>query len=104
MPEIGGSAWSDSQKERNISQERIRINEQIRISPVRLIDDEGGQVGIVSIEEARDLADEKGLDLVEVAPEARRIPQSPLVSKQAARFVCLFFESALHTHKIAPVV
>lgn len=55
----------------NISQERIRINEQIRISPVRLIDDEGGQVGIVSIEEARDLADDRGLDLVEVAPEAR---------------------------------
>jgi len=38
---------------------------------VRLIDDEGGQVGIISIEEARDLADDRGLDLVEVAPEAR---------------------------------
>ncbi len=67
----GGSPWIDSQKERNISQDRTRINEQIRISPVRLIDDEGGQVGIVSIEEARDLADDRGLDLVEVAPEAR---------------------------------
>ncbi len=71
MSDIGGSAWFDSKKERNISQERIRINEQIRISPVRLIDDEGGQVGIVSIEEARELADDRGLDLVEVAPEAR---------------------------------
>ena len=38
---------------------------------MRLIDGEGGQVGIVSIEEARDLADDQGLDLVEVAPEAR---------------------------------
>ncbi|SVE58133.1 uncharacterized protein METZ01_LOCUS510987, partial [marine metagenome] len=36
-----------------------------------MIDDVGGQVGIVSIEEARELATEKGLDLVEVAPEAR---------------------------------
>ncbi|MCH7932752.1 MAG: translation initiation factor IF-3 [Gemmatimonadetes bacterium] len=54
-----------------MSQDRTRINEQIRISPVRLIDDEGGQVGIVSIEEARELADDRGLDLVEVAPEAR---------------------------------
>ena len=36
-----------------------------------MIDDEGGQVGIVSIEEARELADDRGLDLVEVAPEAR---------------------------------
>ena len=69
--DIGGSAWFDAKKERNISQDRTRINEQIRISPVRLIDDEGGQVGIVSIEEARDLADDRGLDLVEVAPEAR---------------------------------
>ena len=54
-----------------LARERIRINEQIRISPVRLIDDEGGQVGIVSIEEARDLAFDRGLDLVEVASEAR---------------------------------
>ena len=69
--DVGGSAWFDAKKERNISQDRTRINEQIRISPVRLIDDEGGQVGIVSIEEARDLADDRGLDLVEVAPEAR---------------------------------
>jgi translation initiation factor IF-3 len=38
---------------------------------VRLIDDEGGQVGIVSIDEARQRAQEKGLDLVEVAPDAR---------------------------------
>lgn len=37
---------------------------------MRLIDDEGGQVGIVSIREAQQLAEEKGLDLVEVAPNA----------------------------------
>ncbi len=36
-----------------------------------MIDDEGGQVGIISIDEARAIATEKGLDLVEVAPEAR---------------------------------
>ena len=71
MPEIGRQYWVRLVKERDISQEIIRINEQIRISPVRLIDDEGGQVGIVSIEEARDLAFDRGLDLVEVAPEAR---------------------------------
>lgn len=58
-------------EETTIKGQRVRINDQIRISPVRLIDDEGGQVGIVSIEEARDLASERGLDLVEVAPEAR---------------------------------
>lgn len=48
-----------------------RINERIRVPEVRLIDDEGNQVGIVNTDEARALADEKGLDLVEVAPQAK---------------------------------
>lgn len=47
------------------------MNEQIRISPVRLIDDDGSQVGIVSLDEARQRAEAKDLDLVEVAPDAR---------------------------------
>ena len=54
-----------------ISDKRVRVNEQIRISPVRLITDDGEQIGIVSIDEARDRATERGLDLVEVAPDAR---------------------------------
>jgi translation initiation factor IF-3 len=47
------------------------VNEQIRISPVRLIQDDGEQIGIVSIDEARERATERGMDLVEVAAEAR---------------------------------
>jgi len=47
------------------------VNEQIRISPVRLIDADGEQVGVVSLDTARDRAEEAGLDLVEVAPTAR---------------------------------
>jgi len=47
------------------------VNDDIRVSPVRLIDNEGEQVGVISIEEARELADERGYDLVEVAPDAR---------------------------------
>ena len=49
------------------------MNEQIRLSPVRLIGADGEQVGIVPIEEARRLAADAGLDLVEVAPDARPI-------------------------------
>jgi len=49
----------------------VAINNQIRISPVRLVDAEGEQVGIVSIEDARAAASARGLDLVEVAPNAR---------------------------------
>lgn len=47
------------------------MNDQIRISPVRLIQDDGEQIGIVSIDEARERAEDRGMDLVEVAAEAR---------------------------------
>ena len=49
----------------------MRINRQIRISPVRLIGADGSQVGVVSVEDALRIAAESGLDLVEVAPLAR---------------------------------
>lgn len=48
-----------------------RVNEQIRISPVRVIGADGSQLGILPIEAARESAREQGLDLVEVAPNAR---------------------------------
>ncbi|MBF0175945.1 MAG: translation initiation factor IF-3 [Magnetococcales bacterium] len=48
-----------------------RINEQIRVPEVRLIDENSEQVGIISRTEAMSRAFEVGLDLVEVAPEAR---------------------------------
>ncbi|MCO4768566.1 MAG: translation initiation factor IF-3 [Deltaproteobacteria bacterium] len=48
-----------------------RINRQIRISPIRLIDGEGNQVGIIETYEAMKMAEESGLDLVEVSPQAR---------------------------------
>jgi translation initiation factor IF-3 len=48
-----------------------RINERIRVPEVRLIDEQGTQVGIVPTEQALALASERDLDLVEVAPEAK---------------------------------
>lgn len=48
-----------------------RVNDQIRISPVRLIDQENQQVGIVSTDEALRIAQDAGLDLVEVSPNDR---------------------------------
>lgn len=48
-----------------------RVNEQIRISPVRLIGEDGEQIGVVAIDKARERAAEVQLDLVEVAPRAR---------------------------------
>jgi translation initiation factor IF-3 len=49
----------------------LRINEQIRISPVRLIGAGGEQLGVVPTSQAMDLAREANLDLVEVAPNER---------------------------------
>ena len=46
------------------------INEAISARQVRVIDDAGGQLGILSTEQALDLALEQGLDLVEVSPQA----------------------------------
>jgi translation initiation factor IF-3 len=48
-----------------------RINERIRVPEVRLIDDEGKQVGVMKTPDALVFAQERELDLVEVAPEAR---------------------------------
>jgi len=54
----------------NFIEKDIRVNEAIRRPEVRLIDVDGSQVGVVSIKEALALAKERGLDLVEVAPNA----------------------------------
>ncbi len=48
-----------------------RINERIRVPEVRLIDDDGQQVGVLKIADALKFAQDRDLDLVEVAPEAR---------------------------------
>ncbi len=48
----------------------MRVNEQIRVREVRLIDDEGNQQGIVPTLEALRMAKERELDLVEVSPNA----------------------------------
>jgi len=47
-----------------------RVNRQIRITPIRLIDAENNQVGIVATQDAVRMAQEAGLDLVEVSPNA----------------------------------
>ncbi len=50
---------------------RIRVNKQIRFSPLRVIGPDGAQLGILDVETAMAKALEFGLDLVEVAPTAR---------------------------------
>ncbi|MDA0770797.1 MAG: translation initiation factor IF-3 [Chloroflexi bacterium] len=47
-----------------------RVNERIRVPEVRTVDEDGEQLGVLSIQDAMKLAEEKGMDLVEVAPQA----------------------------------
>ena len=47
-----------------------QINEEIRDKEVRLIDSDGSQLGIVSIQQAMETAMQRGLDLVKIAPKA----------------------------------
>jgi translation initiation factor IF-3 len=52
------------------NRDTTRINDAIRVPNVRLIDDDGSQLGIKSTDEAREYAYGKNLDLVEVAAQA----------------------------------
>lgn len=53
-----------------ISTRPVRVNERIRVREVRLIDEDGTQLGVVQTRDALEIAREKGLDLVEVQPNA----------------------------------
>jgi translation initiation factor IF-3 len=55
---------------RPVNRDTTRINDAIRVPNVRLIDDDGAQLGIKSTDEAREYAYGKNLDLVEVAAQA----------------------------------
>ncbi len=57
---------SDTQR----NDDEIRINENITAKQVRLIDAENENRGIVSLKEALALAEEEGLDLIEISPQA----------------------------------
>lgn len=56
---------------RGARRESHRVNHQIRISRILVIDQHGEKLGEMSPDEGRDLADAAGLDLVEVVPHAR---------------------------------
>ena len=49
----------------------LMINEQIRDKEIRLVGSDGEQLGIMSSREAQKIADEAGLDLVKIAPNAK---------------------------------
>lgn len=54
----------------NISNKELQINEQIRDKEIRVIDSDGSQLGIMPSRKAMELAEQKNLDLVKIAPQA----------------------------------
>jgi len=53
------------------NRDSIRINQNIRITPIRVVSELGEQLGIIPTEQALERARDAGLDLVEVAPNER---------------------------------
>ncbi|SRR5450432_1171453 len=65
------SALGGNIAERTFRQsDRIRVNERIRAREIRVIDEDGGQLGVMQPFEAIKMAKDKGLDLVEISPTA----------------------------------
>jgi len=59
----------EGNKERTISRD-LRVNQMIRIPQVRVVDEDGAQLGVMPTARALEMAQERGFDLVEVAPMA----------------------------------
>ncbi len=53
------------------NRDQTRINGQIRITPIRVVSEDGEQLGVLATEDALERARDAGLDLVEVAPNER---------------------------------
>ncbi len=49
----------------------LKINKAIRADKVRVISDEGKQIGVMSVREALSIAESKNLDLIEISPQAK---------------------------------
>lgn len=53
-----------------ISNKELQINEQIRDREIRVVDSDGSQLGVMPLQKARELAEQRNLDLVKIAPQA----------------------------------
>ena len=58
-------------KNNQLSEDVHKINDQITTDPIRVIDNDGNMLGILSLKEGIEKAEEVGLDLVEVSPNAK---------------------------------
>ena len=70
MGDIVGETFGTLKRGGTLAAKRLRINEEIRVREVRLIDAQGEQRGVIATVDALNLAKESEMDLVEVAPQA----------------------------------
>jgi translation initiation factor IF-3 len=69
---VAGSHVTQGRRSSIIKQNKTtRVNRMIKIPRVLVVDEEGNQLGILDTQEALTIAEDRGLDLVEVAPTAR---------------------------------
>lgn len=68
MPRAAGASFD---REVNKIKKETWINEEIRAKELRVIDEDGSMAGIMSLDDALALADKRGLDLVEISPNAK---------------------------------
>lgn len=59
--------WRDAKPE----EEKVRVNRRIRVPEVRVVNEDGQQLGIMATDAARDIAARIGLDLVEISPNGK---------------------------------
>ncbi|MFQ5514828.1 MAG: translation initiation factor IF-3 [Myxococcota bacterium] len=59
--------WRDARPE----EDKVKINKAIRVPEVRVVNEDGQQLGVMATDTARDIAGRIGLDLVEIAPTAQ---------------------------------
>jgi len=64
----GGAGRFDRNKKD--SKDSLRVNREIRAQQIRVIDDEGNMLGVMTVPEALRIAEDRGLDLLEIAPTA----------------------------------
>lgn len=65
-----GGAGGKFKKDRERDKDGPRVNREIRAAQIRVIDDSGQMLGVMSVPEALRIAEDKGLDLLEIAPNA----------------------------------
>lgn len=61
----------NNNKKSSVEKRTVKINDEIQCSEVRLLDDDKSLIGVMSLKEAKDMAEERGTDLIEIVPKAK---------------------------------